>query len=330
MAGGRVTAMVHCLVAVLSLVLMASDAFAQPGYPERTIRMVVGFPPGGPSDIVARLMADKLSDVLGKPVVIENVSGAAGNTAADRVAKATPDGYTLMLTNSGPFVVNPSLYQKLPFDPVRDFIPISQICFTPNILVVNNEVPAKTVQDLVALARAQPGKMSFASGGAGTTNHLAGELLKFMAGIDITHIPYRGVSVSVPDLLAGRVPMAFLSIPVGLPLVRDGRLRPLAVTSLQRWSAAPAVPTMEELGFPGFDATVWYALMAPAGTPAAIVDRLQRETVRVLTSPDLRKKFDEQGLAVIGGTSAALAEVIRTESAQWAKVIQAAGLKAAE
>ena len=318
------------VAAALSAMLMASDAGAQTNYPDRPIRMLVGFPPGGPSDIVARLMADKLSATLGKPVVIENVTGAASNLATERVARAAPDGHTLLLAASGAIVVNPSLYAKLSFDPIRDFVPISQVCFTANILVINNAVPARNVQELVALARSQPGELTFASGGAGTSNHLAAVLFKSMARIDVRHVPYRGVSVSVPDLLAGRIPMAFLSTPVALPLVREGKLRALAVGSLERWPAAPDLATMAESGFPGFNATVWYGLLAPAGTPPAIAERLQREILGILALPDLRKKFDDQGMAVIGNTSAEFAAVIKAETLQWAKVIKDAGIKATD
>ena len=215
---------IRVLMIALSALLMAGDAFAQASYPERPVRMIIAFPPGGPSDIVGRLMAEKLTEAFGKPFVVENISGASGNIGTERVAKAAPDGHTLLISAPGPLVVNPSLYAKLPFDPIRDFAPISQLCFTPNVLVVNNDVPAKTVQELVALARANPGKLSFASGGAGTSNHLAAELFKLMAGIDLQHVPYRGVSVSVPDILGGRIPVAFLSTPTALPLVRDGQV----------------------------------------------------------------------------------------------------------
>ena len=238
------------LLAILSTLPLVGNAVAQANYPERPIRLIVAFPPGGPSDIVARLMADKLTVALGKPAVVENVSGASGNIGTERVAKSTPDGHTLLISAPGPLVVNPSLFQKVPFDPLRDFAPISQLCYTPNVLVVNNDVPVKSVQELIALARKNPGELSFASGGAGTSNHLAAELFKFMAGINLQHVPYRGVSVSVPDIIGGRIPVAFLSMATALPLVRDGKLRALAVGTSTRWPAAPEIPTMEEAGVP--------------------------------------------------------------------------------
>jgi tripartite-type tricarboxylate transporter receptor subunit TctC len=289
--------------------------------------MLVGFPAGGPSDIVARLVGDKLSEALGKPVIVEDVTGAGGNIATDRVAKSAPDGYTLLMATSGMIVVNPSLYARLPFDPIKDLVPIHEVCFQPNFLVVNNDVPAKSVSELVALARARPGKITFASGGVGTSNHLAGELFKSMAKIDIQHVPYRGVSVAVPDLLAGRIDMAFLVAPAALPQVRQGRLRAFAVSSRKRSPAAPELPTMAESGYPGFDATAWYALMAPAATPPAIIGRLQREMGRILADPDLRKRLDDQGMELVSTTPAEFAQSLPAESLQWAKVIKDAGIK---
>ncbi|MBX9772963.1 MAG: tripartite tricarboxylate transporter substrate binding protein [Xanthobacteraceae bacterium] len=316
------------IVALLATLFSTSAAMSQASYPDRPIRMIVAFPPGGPSDIVARLMAEKLTEALGKPAVVENVSGASGNIGTERAAKSTPDGHTLLISAPGPLVVNPSLFQKVPFDPLRDFAPISQLCYTPNVLVVNNDVPAKSVQELIALARKNPGELSFASGGAGTSNHLAAELFKFMAGVNLQHVPYRGVSVSVPDIIGGRIPVAFLSMATALPLVRDGKLRALAVGTPARWPAAPEIPTMDESGVPGFTSTVWHSFLAPAGTPPAIVERLHRETMRILALPDVRRIFDDNGLAVIGSTPAEFAAVIKAEGQQWAKVIKQSGLKA--
>jgi tripartite-type tricarboxylate transporter receptor subunit TctC len=316
------------LLAILSTFPIVGNAVAQANYPERPIRLIVAFPPGGPSDIVARLMADKLTEALGKPAVVENVSGASGNIGTERVAKSPPDGHTLLISAPGPLVVNPSLYQKVPFDPLRDLAPISQLCFTPNVLVVNNDLPVKSVKELIALARKNPDQLSFASGGVGTSNHLAAELFKLMAGINLQHVPYRGVSVSVPDIIGGRIPVAFLSMPTALPLTRDGKLRALAVGTATRWGAAPEIPTMEEEGVSGFRSTVWHSFLAPAGTPPAILERLHRETMRILALPDVRKIFDDQGLAVIGSTPAEFAAVIKDEGQQWAKVIKESGLKA--
>ncbi|MFL5239307.1 MAG: Bug family tripartite tricarboxylate transporter substrate binding protein [Rhizomicrobium sp.] len=305
--------------------LTASDAVAQTKYPNKPIQMLVGFAAGGPADIVARLVGDELSKGLGRPVVIDNVAGAGGNTATDRAAKAAPDGYTLLMATPGPIVVNPILYQKLPFDPIRDLVPISELCFQPNILVTNIDVPARNVGELVQIARAEPGKLTFASGGVGTTQHLAGELFKSMAQIHIRHIPYRSIAAALPDILEGRITMAFAAPSVVLHLVRESKLRALAMASLKRSPSAPDLPTMSESGFPGFDATAWFGLMAPAGTPEPIIDRLLRETVRVLALPDLRKKFDELGIETIGNSPAEFEAVIRAETLRWAKVIKDSG-----
>ena len=292
-------------------------------FPTRPVRLLVGFAPGGPNDIVARLVGERLSAIWGKPVVIDNVTGVSGNLAADRVAKSAPDGYTLLMAAAAQIVVNLSLYQKMTFDPTKDLTPISQLSSFANILAVHNDVPAKTVQDLIALARKQPGD---ASGGVGTSNHLAGELFKSMANIDIRHVPYRSLALAVPDLLAGRVSMAFLSTTY-LQLVREGKLRGFAVSSLKRAAAAPDLPTMAESGFPDFDATGWFGLMAPAGTSPAVVDKIQRDAVSILSLPELRKKLDELGLEPIGNTPAEFAAAIKSEISQWAKVIKEAGIK---
>ena len=294
-------------------------------YPTRPVRLLVGFAPGGPNDIVARLMGERLSAVWGQPVVIDNVTGAGGNLGADRVAKSAADGYTLFMTSAGQIVVNPSLYQKMTFDPIKDLTPISQLFSSANILTVHNDVPAKTVQALVALARSQPGELTFASGGVGTSNHLAGELFKSMARIDIRHVPYRSLALAVPDLLAGRVSVAFLSTTY-LQLVREGKLRGFAVSSLERVAAAPDLPTMSESGFPGLDAAGWFGLMAPAGTSPAVVDKIQRDAVSILLLPELRKKLDELGLEPIGNTPAEFAAAIKSEILRWEKVIKEAGI----
>ena len=315
----------HLAAGAAALPAVARIARAE-AYPSRPVRLLVGFAPSGPNDIVARLVGERLSAIWGKPVVIDNVTGASGNLAADRVAKSAPDGYTLLMAAAAQIVVNLSLYQKMTFDPTKDLTPISQLSSFANILAVHNDVPAKTVQDLIALARKQPGELTFASGGVGTSNHLAGELFKSMASIDIRHVPYRSLALAVPDLLAGRVSMAFLSTTY-LQLVREGKLRGFAVSSLKRAAAAPDLPTMVESGFPDFDATGWFGLMAPAGTSPAVVDKIQRDAVSILSLPELRKKLDELGLEPIGNTPAEFAAAIKSEISQWAKVIKEAGIK---
>jgi tripartite-type tricarboxylate transporter receptor subunit TctC len=318
------------LCASLALLLLtATAAFAQ-SYPDRPIRLLVGFAAGGPADISARVLADKFAESWGKPVIVENVTGAAGNVATDRVAKAPADGYTLIAAASATIVTNPSLYQRLPFDPVKDLAPITQICFTPNLLVVPSDMPVKSVAELVAYAKAHAGTLSFGSAGVGTSQHLAGELFKTMAGVDMQHVPYRGIAAVLPDLIGGRLTLAFANISAVLPMVREGKLRALAVTSRQRWAATPDLPTMIEQGFAEFDSNAWFALMAPAGTPADIVAKLQRESARVLALPEVRKRFDDLGMQVIGNTSAEFAAAIAEETPRWTKVIRDAGIKPAE
>jgi tripartite-type tricarboxylate transporter receptor subunit TctC len=275
---------------------------------------------------VARLLSQKMTETLGKPVVVENVTGAAGIIAAERVAKATPDGYTIGLLSQTHMVVQPSLY-KLAYDPVKDFAPISQVSVSPNMLVVHNAVPARSVTELVALAKAHPGALTFASAGSGSGTHMAAELFTATAALEIRHIPYKGVVAAIPDLLGGRVSMMFSPIPVVLPLVREGKLRAIAVTSLNRSSAVPELPTVAESGYPGFEATNWYGLVAPAKTPASIVYRLSLDTVKVLALPELRSQLTELGIEVIGNTPDEFAAVIKSEIPKWAKVIKDVGIR---
>jgi tripartite-type tricarboxylate transporter receptor subunit TctC len=320
----------YSLVAALSVLLAAGAAHAQATYPEQTIRILVGFSAGVAPDITARLLADRLSDAWGKPVVVENVTGAGGNIATDRVAKAAPDGYTLLMGGNASLIFSPGLYDKLSYDPIKDFAPISQIFIADNILVVPNEVPAKTLPELVALARAQPGKLSYAHAGVGTSQHLAGELFKTLTQTDIQPVAYRGTTQLLPDLLAGRITMAFANIANVLPLVREGKLRAFAVTSAKRSGVAPDLPTMAESGFPGFEAVPWFGLMAPAGTSPAIVDKLHRETVAFLANRDVRKKLEDLGLDIVGNSPTEFAALIAREIPQWGKMIKQAGIRLSE
>jgi tripartite-type tricarboxylate transporter receptor subunit TctC len=319
-----------CGAAALALLLLAGAASAQTTYPDKQVRMLVGFAAGGPADIAARIVADGLSEAWGKPVVVENVTGAAGNVSADRVAKSAPDGYTLTMAASSTIATNVSLYDKLPFDPVKDLAPISQVCFTPNILALNNDVPAKNLQELVALARARPGELTFGSAGVGTSQHLSGELFKAMAGVSLQHVPYRGIAQVMPDVLGGRLTMTFGNISAVLPLMRENKLRAMAVTSIKRSASVPDLPTIAEQGYPGFDATAWFGLFAPAGTPAPIVAKLHAETAKILARHAVREKFATLGMEVIGNTPAQFADVIKAEIPVWAKVIKTAGVKATE
>ena len=311
-----------------AIVLSLVSAHAQT-YPDKPIRILVGFAAGGPADISARLIADQLTHAWGQPVIVENITGAAGNIVTERVAKSAPDGYTLLMAASATIVTNPSLYQKLPFDPVRDLAPVTQVVVTPNLLAVPANLPINSVADLVAYLKAHPGA-SYGSAGVGTSQHLAGELFKTMAKVDIQHVPYRGIAAVMPDLLAGRLTFAFGNISAVLPLVRDGKLRALAVSSPKRSPAVPDVPTMIEAGFPAFNSNAWFALMVPAGTPQPIIEKLHRETVRILALPEVRKRFDALGMEVVGNTPVEFAAVIKNETPFWAKVIKDAGIKAGE
>jgi tripartite-type tricarboxylate transporter receptor subunit TctC len=322
--------MMKLLCALAFTLLVPGAAFSQSSYPEQTVRILVGFTPGTAPDVSARLLAEKLAEPLGRPVVVENVTGAGGNIGALRVAKAPADGHTLGMIGNGSLVFGPSLYEKLGFDPLKDFAPITRIFVGANVLVVPADSPAKTLAELVDLARAQPGKLTYAHAGAGTSQHLAAELFKSVLGLDIQPIAYRGTTALLPDLLAGRVSLSFGNIVNVLPLVREGKLRAFAVTSIRRSAIAPELPTMAESGYPGFEAVPWFGLMAPAGTPAPVLERLHRETVRLLAQPDVRKKLNDLGLDVLGGSPQEFTAAIEREIPVWARVIKQAGIKASD
>jgi tripartite-type tricarboxylate transporter receptor subunit TctC len=317
-------------IVATALLFAAGSASAQATYPEQTVRILVGFPPGTAPDVAARAISDKMAAGLGKPVVVENISGAGGNIACDRVAKAAPDGYMLVMCGNGSLIAAPFLFDKIPYDPVKDFAPISQIFVASNLLVVHPDVPAKSLAELVALAKAKPGELTYGHTGAGTSQHLAGELFKSMAKVDIRPIAYRGTTAILPDLLSGRISMGFSNISNVLPLVKDGKLRAFAVSSRKRSALVPDLPTVAESGYPGYEAVPWFGLMAPAGTPQPIIDRLHDEAVKALMIPEVRKSLENLGLDVIGGTPAEFAAVIKTETPYWAKVIKEAGIKASE
>jgi len=321
---------IRILLAMLLVPMAAYAAAAQTAFPERTVRILVGYVPGGPNDIIARAIGDKLAQAWDKSVVVENVPGASGNIAGDRVAKATPDGYTLLLANSAQIVVNPSLFEKMSYDPLKELVPISQVVSTPNVLTVPNDLPVHSVQELVALVRATPGKYSFGSAGVGTSQHLAGELFKWRAKLDLQHIPYRGAAAVITDLLGGRITMFFGNIAPLLPLIREGKLHGLAVTSLDRFPATPEFPTVAESGFPGFDVTASFGLMVAAGTPAAVIDKIHRDTVRVLAQDELRRRLADVGMVVIGNSPAEFSAALKAEAVQWAKLIKETGLRASE
>ena len=313
--------------AALAIQFATQTASAQSPYPNRPVKILVGFTPGTAPDLAARILADRFAEVWGSPFVVENVPGAGSNIATAQVAKATADGYTLLMGGNSSLVINPSLYETLPFDPVKDFAPISQVFVAANVLAVPAELPVKSVEDLVALAKASPGKLSYGHAGVGTSQHLGAELIKHMAHLEIASVPYRGTTALMPDLLAGRITMSFANIVNVVPLARQGKLRALAITSLKRSPLAPELPTMAESGYPGFEAVPWFGLVAPVGTPKEIIDKLHAETVRTLAMPDVRKKFDELGIEPVGNTPAEFAAVIRKEIPEWAKVIKEAGIK---
>jgi tripartite-type tricarboxylate transporter receptor subunit TctC len=313
--------------AVLLVLLAAEMASAQSSYPNRPVKILVGFTPGTAPDLVTRILADRFAEVFGAPFVVENVPGAGSNIATERAAKAAADGYTLLMGGNSSLVINPGLYETLPFDPLRDFAPISQVFIAANVLAVPPELPVKTVAELVALAKAKPGKLSYGHAGVGTSQHLGAELFKYMAHLDIAAVAYRGTTALMPDLLANRISMSFANIVNVVPLAREGKLRALAITSIKRSSLAPDLPTMAESGFSGFEAVPWFGLVAPAGTAKDILDKLHTETVKALAMPEVRKKFDELGLEPVGNTPEEFTEVIRREMPEWAKVIRDAGIK---
>jgi tripartite-type tricarboxylate transporter receptor subunit TctC len=316
--------------AAAAMVLWATTfaALAESEYPDRTIRMLFGYAPG--VDVVARLLADKLTDTFGKPVIVDNVTGAGGAIAADRVAKAVPDGYTIAVLAGGNIVVNASLYRKLSYDPLKDLAPVTQVYAYPNVLSVNNDVPAKTVAELVALARASPGKLTYGHSGLGTSPHLAGEVFNYMAHIDVQQVPFRGSSLIVTDLMGGRITMSFIPPVASLSLIREGKIRPVAVTSLTRAPFLPDVPTIAESGYPGYDVTGWFGLVAPPGTPVAVIDKLNRETVRIMSLPEIREKLEGIGIVPLVNSPAEFGALIKKESAYWAQMIKNTGIKPIE
>jgi tripartite-type tricarboxylate transporter receptor subunit TctC len=312
------------LLIALSLLLATGPASAQT-YPDHAIRLIVCFTPCSATDVSARMFAQKLTDAWNVPVTVENIPGAGGSVGAERVARSAPDGYTLYWGANGAMTINPSLQPNPTFDPARDLAPIARLLVSPSILAVNNDVPAKTVGELIALAKAQPGKLSYASPGSGTPQHIAGEVFKAQLGLDIVHVPYRGANFT--DVIGGRVTMTLQNAGALLPTVRDGRLRGLAITALQRSPNIPELPTMNEAGVPGFEATSWFGLLAPTGTPQAIIAKLHRQAVEIVRHPQLVENFGKIGLDVVTDPPDAFATIIRTDTAKWAKVIKDAGIK---
>jgi tripartite-type tricarboxylate transporter receptor subunit TctC len=316
------------LAGAAALPRLAAPARAQTAWPDRPLRIIVPFPPGGSNDIIARQLAEALREPLGQPVVVENRAGAGGNVGADAVAKAAPDGTTLLLTAPGPLAINEHLFRTMPFAPARDFAPVALVASVPIVLMVAPALPARSVAELVALAKREPGRVAFGSSGNGSTNHLAGELFKAMAGIEIVHVPYRGAAPAMTDLVAGQIQMMFDNMPAALPQVREGRVRGLAVAGTTRAAALPELPTVAESGLPGFEAEAWFGLVAPAATPPAARRRLEEAVVRVLADPALRARFAQGGAEPGTGAGEAFAAFITAERAKWGRVVESSGARA--
>jgi tripartite-type tricarboxylate transporter receptor subunit TctC len=317
------------LTIVAAFVLAQANAsYAQANYPNHAIQLVVTVPPGGAADIIARVIGAKLSDALGQQVIINNRAGAGGITAAAQVAKSPADGYTLLLNTIATHGIGPHIYPNPGYDPVKDFSPVILVAKLPLIMVVNAELPFRSVGDLIAAAKAKPGELTFSSSGSGGAPHLAGELFKSLTGTKIQHVPYRGSGPAVIDLVAGRITMMFDATPSLLPSIMGGKLRPLAAASPQRHRLFPDVPSFAELGYPGMDVALWYGIAVPGGTPAPIVQRLNAELAKIVEMPDVRKTLTEQGADLQGGSTEDFAAFMRAESARWGSVVKQAGIRA--
>lgn len=307
----------------IGLTAMASSTFAQAAtnYPARPIKIVVPFAPGGTTDMLARLVGQRLTQSWGQPVVIENKPGAGATLGADMVAKSAPDGYTLLM-GAAHHTIAQQVYAKIPYHFDRDFAPITMVAMVPNMVVVNSEVPAKNIAEFIALAKTQPGKLNYGSAGAGTAHHLIGEMFKLRAGVDLVHVPYKGSAPAVADLLSGQVQLMFDTVTSGLPQVKAGKLRALAVTTAKRSSAMPDVPSLSETALPGFDVGTWFGLLAPAATPTAIVQKLNAEIVKIIQQPDVRKQMLEAGSEPMGNTSQQMAAQIKAELEAFESVVK--------
>ena len=322
---GSLAGVLACLLALMLLTWLPMCARA--AYPEKPIRLVVPYPPGGAADLMARSLGQKLAERLGQAVVLDNRGGAGGTIAVDMVAKAAPDGYTLLFGTMGTQAINPNLYPRLPYDPVRDFAPVSLTHATPRVLVVHPQVPAKSVTELVALARTRPGELTFGSAGNGSSGHLAGEYFKSLTGTNMTHVPYKGTSGAMVDLLSGRISMSFDAPAAYLEYIRSGQVRALGVTSLKRMAILPRLPTLAESGVPGFDISNWLGVLAPAQTPRAIITRLNGEIVQAMGDAAMKKQLGEAGIEPMTSTPEQFASTIQAELAKWARVVKASGAR---
>jgi len=321
---------VRALVALtlaLGAALAPWYARAQDAWPSRPVRFILPFPPGGGTDILGRLIAERLTANLGQPVVAENRGGAGGNVGAEAAAKSAPDGYTIVLVAPS-LAISPSLYSKLGYDPVKDFAPVSLVATVPNVMITSPSVPAKTLAEFIRLAKSKPGEMNFGSGGSGTSNHLAGELFNIVAGVKLVHIPYKGVNLAMNDVLSGRVQLVFIGIPAAVPHIKAGGLRALALVAPQRSSVLPDVPTVAEAGLPKFEVTTWYGILAPAGTPRPVVERLNGELGKIMHSSELKERLEALATDPMTSTPEEFADLIKREIVKWGEVVREAGIKA--
>jgi tripartite-type tricarboxylate transporter receptor subunit TctC len=306
--------------------LVCVTAYGQE-WPTKPLRLILPFPPGGGTDILGRLIAERLSAGLGQAVIAENRGGAGGNVGAEAAARSAPDGYTIVLVAPS-LAISPALYSKINYDPVKDFAPISLVATVPNVMVTQPTLPAQNLVEFIQYAKAKPGALNFGSGGAGTSNHLAGELFNIVTGVKLVHVPYKGVNLAMQDVLAGNVHLVFIGIPAAAPHIKSGKLRALAVVAPRRSPALPDVPTVSEAGLHNFDVTTWYGILAPAGTPRPIVNRLNGELVKILNSPEMKEKLAATGTEPLTSTPEEFADYIKREMAKWADVIKRAGVKA--
>ena len=324
------TTLIRGFVVLLALAAAAPVCAGRAGaqtYPSRSVRMIVPFAAGGPTDVIARIVAQKLSETWGQQIYTENVPGGGGNTGAAMAARAPADGYTILVVSTG-FIVNPSMYPKVPYDPIKDFSPVTLVASSPNVLSVYPEVPAKSVRELVELIKANPGKYSFAQPGTGSTPHLAGELFKLKFGLDLVMVPFNGAALAINSTLGGHTPIVFTALPPAMANIKDGRLRGLAVLSLKRAAVLPEVPTMAEAGVPDQESDTLTGVVVPAGTPQEIIDRWNAEIVRVVALPDVKQRLQDLGFEPVADTPAHFGERIKTEIAKWAKVVHDANIKA--
>jgi tripartite-type tricarboxylate transporter receptor subunit TctC len=314
-------------IGIAALCVFAHASAGAQAYPVKPIKIVVPFAPGGSSEIIARSVAQKLSEQLGQQVIVDNRPGGAGNIGMQEVARADADGYTLILGHVGTLAMNPAMFKKLPYDPVRDFTPISLLAVVPNIFVVHKDVPARDFKEFLALSKARPDLLNYGTAGIGSAGHLAFEYLKMVTGASVTHVPYKGTGPMLQDLLAGRLQSTSAGTPPLLPHIKAGTLRPIAVGSPKRISSLPDVPTVQELGYPGFETTQWYGLLAPARTPEAVIRRLQEEIVKALHSREVQERYAADGTLAVGNTPAEFGEFIQREMTRWGEVVRAAGVK---